>query len=195
MNGLRLNKVYWAHVINALFPQKQSRKTIDAVELEILIVRERNRAVRSEIVMEKLKRLDPVAYVRLPLYKSLKMQAHLWTSLRSFAVDKIMRTYKLTIAYDGTNYQGWQRQSDTDRTIQGFWKRRWKLHRYQVQIDSWRTMPEFMQAARRCERCLPGKIDGFVWRKMNGCLPPDIRIWCGTCEERISCPEKCGRKV
>ena len=30
-----------------------------------------------------------------------------------------MRTYKLTIAYDGTNYQGWQRQSDTDRTIQG----------------------------------------------------------------------------
>ncbi|MCB6803670.1 tRNA pseudouridine(38-40) synthase TruA, partial [Enterocloster bolteae] len=25
-----------------------------------------------------------------------------------------MRTYKLTIAYDRTNYQGWQRQSDTD---------------------------------------------------------------------------------
>ena len=30
-----------------------------------------------------------------------------------------MRTYKLTIAYDGTRYQGWQRQSNTDRTIQG----------------------------------------------------------------------------
>ena len=30
-----------------------------------------------------------------------------------------MRTYKLTIAYDGTRYQGWQRQSNTENTIQG----------------------------------------------------------------------------
>lgn len=30
-----------------------------------------------------------------------------------------MRTYKLTIAYDGTRYQGWQRQPDTDLTVQG----------------------------------------------------------------------------
>ena len=30
-----------------------------------------------------------------------------------------MRTYKLTIAYDGSRYQGWQRQSNTDKTIQG----------------------------------------------------------------------------
>ena len=30
-----------------------------------------------------------------------------------------MRTYKLTIAYDGTRYQGWQRQANTERTIQG----------------------------------------------------------------------------
>jgi len=29
-----------------------------------------------------------------------------------------MRTYKLTIAYDGTAYQGWQRQATTDNTIQ-----------------------------------------------------------------------------
>ena len=34
-----------------------------------------------------------------------------------------MRTYKLTLAYDGTRYQGWQRQSDTDRTIQGILER------------------------------------------------------------------------
>ena len=34
-----------------------------------------------------------------------------------------MRTYKLTIAYDGTRYQGWQRQADTDRTIQGILER------------------------------------------------------------------------
>ena len=30
-----------------------------------------------------------------------------------------MRTYKLTIAYDGSRYQGWQRQSNTDKTVQG----------------------------------------------------------------------------
>ena len=30
-----------------------------------------------------------------------------------------MRTYKLTIAYDGTRYQGWQRQPDTELTVQG----------------------------------------------------------------------------
>ena len=30
-----------------------------------------------------------------------------------------MRTYKLTIAYDGTRYQGWQRQGNTGNTIQG----------------------------------------------------------------------------
>ena len=29
-----------------------------------------------------------------------------------------MRTYKLTISYDGTRYQGWQRQATTDNTIQ-----------------------------------------------------------------------------
>ena len=29
-----------------------------------------------------------------------------------------MRTYKMTISYDGTRYQGWQRQAMTDNTIQ-----------------------------------------------------------------------------
>ena len=47
-----------------------------------------------------------------------------------------MRTYKLTIAYDGTNYQGWQRQSDTDRTIQGILEETLEnCTGYQVQID------------------------------------------------------------
>ena len=47
-----------------------------------------------------------------------------------------MRTYKLTIAYDGTNYQGWQRQSDTDRTIQGILEETLEnCTGYQAQID------------------------------------------------------------
>ena len=31
-----------------------------------------------------------------------------------------MRTYKLTIAYDGTAYQGWQRQANTENTCREF---------------------------------------------------------------------------
>ena len=27
--------------------------------------------------------------------------------------------YKLTLSYDGTRYKGWQRQGNTDNTIQG----------------------------------------------------------------------------
>lgn len=61
-----------------------------------------------------------------------------------------MRTYKLTIAYDGTNYQGWQRQSDTDRTIQGILEETLEnCTGYQVQIDgSGRTDAGVHAAAR-----------------------------------------------
>ena len=30
-----------------------------------------------------------------------------------------MQNYKLTIQYDGTRYNGWQRQGNTENTIQG----------------------------------------------------------------------------
>jgi len=30
-----------------------------------------------------------------------------------------MQNYKLTLQYDGTRYNGWQRQGNTDNTIQG----------------------------------------------------------------------------
>ena len=30
-----------------------------------------------------------------------------------------MQNYKMTIQYDGTRYNGWQRQGNTDNTIQG----------------------------------------------------------------------------
>lgn len=30
-----------------------------------------------------------------------------------------MTNYKLTLAYDGSRYDGWQKQGNTDRTIQG----------------------------------------------------------------------------
>ena len=30
-----------------------------------------------------------------------------------------MNNYKLTVAYDGSRYQGWEHQPDTDLTVQG----------------------------------------------------------------------------
>lgn len=33
--------------------------------------------------------------------------------------EKMKKNYRLTISYDGTRYQGWQKQKKTDQTIQG----------------------------------------------------------------------------
>ena len=30
-----------------------------------------------------------------------------------------MRNYRMTLCYDGTRYRGWQKQANTDKTIQG----------------------------------------------------------------------------
>ena len=30
-----------------------------------------------------------------------------------------MKNYRITVAYDGTRYKGWQGQNSTDQTIQG----------------------------------------------------------------------------
>ena len=35
-----------------------------------------------------------------------------------------MNTYRITVAYDGTAYRGWQRQENTELTIQGILERR-----------------------------------------------------------------------
>ena len=48
-----------------------------------------------------------------------------------------MRTYKLTIAYDGTAYQGWQRQANTENTLQGILERtisRKRLFKYRAKV-------------------------------------------------------------
>ena len=35
-----------------------------------------------------------------------------------------MNTYRITVAYDGTAYRGWQRQENTELTVQGILERR-----------------------------------------------------------------------
>lgn len=90
-----------------------------------------------------------------------------------------MRTYKLTIAYDGSRYQGWQRQPDTDLTIQGILEQTiWALKGYPVEVNgSGRTDGGVHAKAQTASIVLPGKIVEEEFRQaLNQELPPDIRV-------------------
>lgn len=90
-----------------------------------------------------------------------------------------MRTYKLTIAYDGTRYQGWQRQPDTELTIQGTLERAIStLKGYPVEVNgSGRTDSGVHAKAQTASIRLPGKVeeDAFL-KELNRMLPEDIRV-------------------
>lgn len=90
-----------------------------------------------------------------------------------------MRTYKLTIAYDGTGYQGWQRQASTENTIQGILERCISEKAgYAVEVDgSGRTDGGVHARGQTARVVLRGLAeDGFFLKQVNGILPPDIRI-------------------
>ena len=117
-----------------------------------------------------------------------------------------MRTYKLTIAYDGTRYQGWQRQANTDRTIQGILERTVGemlrktgnlRENFPVEVNgSGRTGSPCQRAdGQRCAaqagggRLFYGK-DKFP---SSGGYP---HPGCGACEEWIPCPqERSGKSI
>ncbi len=98
-----------------------------------------------------------------------------------------MRTYKLTIAYDGTRYQGWQRQANTDQTIQGILERTIgdALRRagsaqegHAVEVNgSGRTDAGVHARGQTASVVLSGLAEeGFFTEKVNSALPADIRI-------------------
>ncbi len=90
-----------------------------------------------------------------------------------------MRTYKLTIAYDGTRYQGWQRQPDTELTIQGTLERAiCALKGYSVEVNgSGRTDGGVHAKAQTASIRLSGKVEEEVFQKeLNRMLPEDIRV-------------------
>lgn len=90
-----------------------------------------------------------------------------------------MRTYKLTIAYDGTRYRGWQRQPDTELTIQGILERTLQeLKGYFIEVNgSGRTDGGVHARAQTASIRLPGKVEeAVVCREWNQRLPGDIRI-------------------
>lgn len=90
-----------------------------------------------------------------------------------------MRTYKLTIAYDGSRYQGWQRQPDTDMTIQGTLERALgAMAGYPVEVaGSGRTDGGVHAMAQPASIVLSGRVDEEKFREeLNGQLPEDIRV-------------------
>lgn len=90
-----------------------------------------------------------------------------------------MRTYKLTIAYDGTRYQGWQRQPDTELTVQGTLERTiCALKGFPVEVNgSGRTDGGVHAEAQTASIRLPGKVKEEVFQEeLNRMLPEDIRV-------------------
>ena len=90
-----------------------------------------------------------------------------------------MRNYKMIIAYDGTKYQGWQRQSGTPMTIQGIIEKTiGEVVGYPVEIDgSGRTDGGVHAGGQVANVRLSGKVEEAVFQeKLNEKLPEDIRI-------------------
>lgn len=90
-----------------------------------------------------------------------------------------MRTYKLTIAYDGSRFRGWQRQPDTDLTIQGILERTIsELAGYPVEVNgSGRTDGGVHAIGQVASIVLSGRIDEEEFKtKLNEKLPEDIRV-------------------
>lgn len=90
-----------------------------------------------------------------------------------------MRTYKLTIAYDGTAYQGWQRQANTEKTIQGILEKTISAELgYEVEVNgSGRTDAGVHACGQTASVVLRGKMEtDFFTGQINKKLPSDIRI-------------------
>lgn len=105
-----------------------------------------------------------------------------------------MRTYRLVIAYDGTAYQGWQRQANTERTIQGILESCIsKAAGYAVEVNgSGRTDAGVHARGQTASVVLHGKAeDGFFTEKVNklrlrisGSEKPDLKKM-GFMRERV----------
>lgn len=91
-----------------------------------------------------------------------------------------MRTYKLTIAYDGARYQGWQRQPSTELTIQGMLEKTIsEIVGYAVEVQgSGRTDGGVHAKGQTASIVLRGKVDEQAF--LEACkekLPEDICVW------------------
>lgn len=90
-----------------------------------------------------------------------------------------MRTYKIIISYDGSKYQGWQRQKNTDLTIQGILAAAIKeMVGYEVEVNGSGRTDSGVHAKGQCASVvLSGKVDEMNFlQQLNSILPEDIRV-------------------
>lgn len=90
-----------------------------------------------------------------------------------------MRTYKLTVAYDGSRFRGWQRQPDTELTIQGILEKQISnMTGYDVEVNgSGRTDGGVHAKGQTASVVLSGKVDVATFLPLlNEHLPEDVRV-------------------
>lgn len=90
-----------------------------------------------------------------------------------------MRTYKLTISYDGSRYLGWQKQPDIDLTIQGTLERTIsRITGNSVEVfGSGRTDGGVHAKGQTASIVLPRKVNEAEFMDaLNRELPEDIRV-------------------
>ena len=90
-----------------------------------------------------------------------------------------MRNYKLSVAYDGTRYKGWQRLPNEQNTIQGILEQAISnLLGYKITINgSGRTDAGVHANEQVANVKVAGKLDVLEWKKaLNQQLPQDIFV-------------------
>lgn len=90
-----------------------------------------------------------------------------------------MRTYKITIMYDGSRYQGWQRQKSSEKTVQGILEKALtQTTGRKTEVDgSGRTDGGVHSRGQTASVTLPGKVEEEKFcQSLNEILPEDIRI-------------------
>ena len=92
---------------------------------------------------------------------------------------KRMNTYRITVSYDGTAYRGWQRQENTEQTVQGILEGRISeiVGKKTVISGSGRTDSGVHALGQECSLYLEQEIDMDSFKKqLNLLLPEDIRV-------------------
>ena len=89
-----------------------------------------------------------------------------------------MRTFKLTIAYDGTSYAGWQRQAKVDTVQDRLERALGEIERRAVIVHgAGRTDAGVHARGQVASFKLEHPIEtGALWRALNAKLPDDIRV-------------------
>lgn len=89
-----------------------------------------------------------------------------------------MRNYRMVVAYDGSRYKGWQRQNQTDRTIQTTLENAVEqIVGYPIEVfGSGRTDAGVHARGQVANIKVPGLLNTDFQERLNRILPEDVRV-------------------